>query len=248
MKKILLGATAIALITNTVYAKNGFYLGLGLGKSFANMSNKTTSVAYDTIDEANEAYGFGDRKLKDNAFAGKLFVGYEYEMAAVALLFEGGYIADTSEAKYGDEKNTNQHLGLEYTFDDATGLPTITSMKLKRNRTISVGVGVKKEVSDAVFMMAGLDLLHTQFQFQSKGTATYTPAVNGVIKRKSKYGLAPWVGASWDTGIIEVGLRYQYAQYQKLQTGGDFSPGKFSVSNKIKPEYQTVMLTMSKKF
>lgn len=248
MKKILLGAAAIALFTKTVYAQNGFYLGLGLGRSFANMSNKTTSVAYDTIDEANEAYGFGDRKLKDDAFVGKLFGGYEYEMRDVSLLFEVGYIADTSEAKYGDEKNTNQHLGLEYTFDEATGLPTITSMKLKRKRTVSVGVGVKKEVANAVSMMAGLDLLHTQFQFQSKEIATYTPAVNGVVKRKSKYGLAPWVGISWDAGIIEVGLRYQYAQYQKLQTGGDFSPGNFSISNKIKPEYQTVMFTMSKKF
>ncbi len=248
MKKILLGVAVTAMIAGTSHADSGAYVGFGLGKAYANMSNKTNAGARDIFLNEVEGRGFGDRKLKDDAFAGKLFVGYEYEMSAVSLLFEGGYIIDTSEAKHGSEKNSDKNLLLENIEDAEGDDPIITSMKLKRNRTFSLGFGVKKGVTKTVSMMAGLDLLHTQFQFQSKATATYNPAVNGVTRKKSKYGLAPWVGMSWDTGVVEAGLRYQYAKYQKLQTGGDFSSNNFSISNKIKPEYHTIMLTVSKKF
>ncbi len=199
-------------------------------------------MAYDEVAGENESYGFGERKLKDDAFVGKVMAGYEYEMSAVSLLFEAGYLVDTTKAKYDHE------MPLSTTFDRDLGVPTITSMKLKRNRTFSLGLAAKKGVSDKLSMLAGLDVLHSQFQYQATATGSYTPGVGGVVRRKSRFGLGPWVGMSWDMGMIEAGLRYQYAKYQKLKLSGEFSGGKFSVSNKIKPEYHTLMVTVTKKF
>ncbi len=251
MKKILMCTAAATMLAGSAFADNGAYVGFGLGNTFANISNKTNASAYDEGISTTEYHSFGNRRLKDKTgTTGKLYAGYEYEMQEFSLLFEGGYTLDTSEAEYGNETSGENNLELDGTLSsvgrDAND-PVITSMKLKRNHIVSVGMGIKKEVAAKFSVMGGLDLLHSQFKFQSKGTADYTTGVNSVVKKKSKFGLAPWVGMSWDAGVVEAGLRYQYSRYQQLKTGGDYTPNKFNIANKIKPEYHTIMVTISKK-
>ena len=245
VKRALLGTVTTAIIASASQASSGFYMGAGFGQSYGTISNTTSSRAFDELEGKNRDYGFGDRKLKRKSgsnFAGKLITGYEYDLTACSLLLEAGYLVDTSKRKYDKTMVLNK-------LDDVDNKePAITSMKLERKSTLSLGIGAKKGLSDKVYMMGGLDVLNSKFKYQANATGSYTPGVSNVDKSKSKFGLAPWVGISYDMDVVEAGLRYQYAKYQVLKMNEEFSSSKFSINSKMRPAYHTFMLTLSKKF
>jgi|GEM_PF-3112485 len=250
MKKILLGVAVTAMLAGTSYADSGAYIGLGLGKAYANAENKMSGNGLDAGQESTQI-GFGERKLKDKSGSinGKIFGGYEFDLSSVSLLAEVGIAFGNSKAEY------TKNLELSNAVDDADfGVPpVITSTKLKRKNTFSLGLGVKKNLVDSFSVQAGLDLLYSRFEVKSTGTGTFDEDYTDVSKKKSKFGLGPWAGVSWDLGMVQTGIRYQYSRYQTLKMSGDFvknedGDSNFGVSNKIKPEYHTVMFTVSKKF
>lgn len=241
MKKILMCTAAATMLAGSAFADNGAYVGLGLGNTFANANAKINASGTDGVDPISE--GFGTKKLKDTrAVTGKLFGGYEFDLSDFSVLTEVGFTLDDTEAKH------NTALTLTGAVDDDGNAPIITSTRLKRDYTFSIGAGVKKEFADKFSALAGVDVLYSRFEIKSKGQGAFAVGLKDVRKKRAKFGIAPWIGAAWDLGFVETGLRYQYAKYQTIKNAGDFAEGAFSASNKVKPAYHTVMLTVSKKF
>ncbi len=225
-------------------AEGNYYIGLGAGLNFADMQNDVYASAQDRVEMGRpiEYHYFGGRRLKHNgAFAGKLFFGYE--MDTLPIFFESGYLYDGLTAKH------SKILILDDTFDSATppDEPEISIVKLNRKHTFSVGIGARKQFNSALSAKIGMDLLYSRFEMESAPSADYSPTVSDVNKKKYKLGLAPWVGASLDFNGMEAGIRYQYARYQELKMSGDYSPSKFNIMTKTKPEYHTVFITLSKR-
>lgn len=242
MKKVLLGTAVAAMLAGTAHAESGAYVGLGFGKAFANSKNKISGTGNDGLGDSVPA-GFGERKLKDkSAITGKFFGGYEFDLSNIVFLTEFGFALDDAEAKY------DKDLTITEAEDDDGNAPKITSTTLKRNRTFSLGLGVRKQLVNNFSVLGGVDLLHSQFEVKNKASGNFAAGVNNVNKKKSKFGVGPWIGAAWDLGMVQAGLRYQYSRYQTLKTSGNFVSGDIAVSNKVKPEFHTVMVTVSKKF
>tara|TARA_R110002050_G_scaffold847_6_gene6027 strand:+ start:15693 stop:16430 length:738 start_codon:yes stop_codon:yes gene_type:complete len=245
MKKILMCTAAATMLAGSAFADNGAYVGLGLGNTFANANAKIDASGEDSLSRS-VSLNFGTKKLKDTrAVTGKLFGGYEFDLSDFSVLTEVGFTLDDTEAKH------NTALTLTGAVDDGGNAPIITSTRLKRDYTFSIGAGVKKEFADKFSALAGVDVLYSRFEIKSKGQGTFDDGLKDVRKKRAKFGIAPWIGAAWDLGFVETGLRYQYAKYQTIKNAGDGVAGSansFAVSNKVKPAYHTVMLTVSKKF
>jgi hypothetical protein len=257
MFKKVLGCTvgATILLSSMAQSESGFYVGAGLGYNYASANNKMSGYA-DNIVNTRSQFNFGNRKLKDRGVTGQFFGGYEFEMPMMTVLAELSYGFDGTEAKYGEGRTPIEYHGVATRLGlsgDAIGAhaPKVTSIKLKRKHIFGLGLGLKKELNDKFAMMAGVRLLHSRFDLQLESTSGYQDedtSIPKVTKRKSKYGIGPWVGASWNLGMLDAGVRYQYSRYQQFKTSTAFSPDTFSVNNKIRPQYHTFMVTLSKKF
>lgn len=250
LKKVLMGTIASLGITGIATADSGTYIGAGVGYSYAHANTDINVTALDVAVPETDYYTFKGKALRGGpAFAGKLFAGYEQSFNTWSMLYELGYTLDTSEAKYGDTANSDKDLVLEGTADENNENPTIKSSSLKRKHTFSIGFGFKKPMTEKTAFLGGVDFLFSQFQVHGKSEANYNiNTTNGVVKKKYRAGIAPWVGVSWNLGPVDAGFRYQYARYQQFKLQGDTVPNRLNINTKAKPEYHNFMLTVSKKF
>jgi hypothetical protein len=246
MRKVLFSLAITSVLSSGAYAGSGAYIGLGIGNITSDSQAKIFAQG-NNVGAENISFDFPVRLKNNKALIGKVYGGYEFEFPLFSLLTEVGFSLDRAEAKYGKD------LILTDALDNANQPPVITSTRLKRKNTFSIGVGIKKKIANKLSVQVGVDLLSSFFEARNTGSADFIPPIRNVVQRKRAYGVAPWVGVSLDFGVIETGLRYQYSKYQTVKTSGEFVPQFlghefFSASSRVRPEYHSIMLTIAKKF
>ncbi len=255
MKKILLVATSLVALSTVAGAgtESHNYMGGGLGWVMANAKASNFATLELGGGGAPGSSGNVAKRGEDNAPIGKIFLGRSFNEGSINLLTEVSLALDTSNAK-GTTSTRVIH-------DAGNAVSEAFKSSLKRKGILGLSFGLSGNVVRDVLLYGKASLLVARFKASSSASAT---AVGGVaaaaatqlnalspfFTNKTAYGFGLTVGASKPvTEKISLGVDYTFEMYQKIKIkGGAIINGyPYAYTGTIKPQYHTIMVSMSTK-
>jgi|GEM_PF-4259021 len=254
-KSLILGLSTIAMVTASFSAvadmhksSSQWYVGVGGSWISTNEVNRASlETDSDTPDVDVEATPQTKKlRMQDSTgWGGNFLVGHKFHFNNWDMFGEFGYGIDSSQAQ---AKKTYYH---ELVVPGDPQESTDFSVSLRRNHTLSFGLGASKDINDTMAAFFKLSALFTQFELDAKvGGIVDTGDTGHSVKKVWKWGLAPTVGIAKDLGSdFTIKADYSYQMYGQIKEGMAISQSSTADStSKIKPRYHVVGLTLTKAF
>ena len=226
MKKYLIPVT-LSFLSASAWAGGKWNAGVALGFG-TTQSQERLKVSYPGI--ASNDYKF---KLKQSGPVAGVTVGYSLIKGKnVFGLNLGGYRDWYTGTNNGDKQALNRDPDFTLTAKN----------DLKRKYTMELAGKVGRLVALDTQVYGKLGVLQSQFREQ------YSAGDSVAKANMSGWGGVVGLGIQKDYESVNLGVEYNYNFYEKIGKTVYYNPGLDKNVSKIRPQYHSVLLTISKSF